>query len=139
MKKFNFRLEKVLEYRRLLEQWAKEAYLEARSARLEAELNLLKISELRQEVLSWPNQTVEARQTLEAQLKKLDQKDVEQRIVTNVLVHEESQALEAWTERKVELEALNKMYETQYKEWQLEADRHLQIELDEWALRKKAA
>jgi flagellar FliJ protein len=139
VKKFNFRLEKVLEYRRLLEQWAKEAYLEARSARLEAELNLLKIFELRQDVLSWPSQTVEARQTLETQLKKLDQKEVEQRIVTNVLVHEENQALDAWTERKVELEALNKMYETQYREWQLEADRHLQLELDEWALRKKAA
>ncbi len=139
MKKFNFRLEKVLEYRQLLEQWAKEAYLEARSARLEAELNLLKISELRDEALRWPNQTVESRQTLEAQLKKLEQKDIEQRIVTNVLVHEESLALEAWTERKVELEALNKMYETQYREWQLEADRHLQLELDEWALRKKAA
>ncbi len=139
MKKFNFRLQKVLEYRILLEQWAKEAYLDARAARLEGELALMKIGELRKDALSWATPTIESRQTLEIQLRKLDQKEIEQRIITNVLVHEESQAREAWTERKVELESLNKIYEQQYSEWQREADRHLQSELDEWALRKKAA
>ena len=139
MKKFNFRLQKVLEYRTLLEQWAKEAYLDARAARLEAELALIKIAELRQEALSWVTPSVESRRTLELQLKQLDQKEIEQRIVTNVLIHEEGQANHAWTEKKVELEALKKMHEEQYREWQLEADRHLQGELDEWALRKKAA
>jgi flagellar FliJ protein len=139
VKKFNFRLQKVLEYRILLEQWAKEAYLDARAARLEGELALMKIGELRKDALSWATPTIESRQTLEIQLRKLDQKEIEQRIITNVLVHEESQAREAWTERKVELESLNKIYEQQYSEWQREADRHLQSELDEWALRKKAA
>jgi flagellar export protein FliJ len=139
VKKFNFRLQKVLEYRTLLEQWAKEAYLDARASRLEAEMALIKIEELRQHALSQPTPTIESRQTLELQLKQLDQKEVEQRIVTNVLIHEEGQAHHAWIEKQIELEALKKLYEEQYKEWQLEADRHLQGELDEWALRKKAA
>ena len=139
MRKFNFRLQKVLEYRKLLEQWAKESYLEARTARLEGELGLLQISEMREEALKWPSSTLEARQTLEHQLKRLDQKEIEQRLVVNVLAHEEDQAKLAWNEKRMELEALNKMYDKQYGEWQLEMDRKLQTELDEWALRRKAA
>jgi flagellar export protein FliJ len=139
MKKFNFRLQKVLEYRQMLEQWAKEAYLDSRTARLEAELTLHQVTSLRTEVLSWKSNTIEARQTIEMQLRKLDQKELEQRLVVNVLVHEEGMALNAWKEKKIELEALNKMYEKQYGEWQLDMDRKLQNELDEWATRKRVA
>jgi hypothetical protein len=34
MKNFDFRLQKVLEYREMLEQWSKETYLDARAWRL---------------------------------------------------------------------------------------------------------
>ncbi|HEY3781303.1 MAG TPA: flagellar FliJ family protein [Fimbriimonadaceae bacterium] len=139
MKKFNFRLQKVLEYRQMLQQWAKEAYLDARSSRLEAELSLHQITSLRLEVLTWRSNTIESRQTIEMQLRKLDQKEVEQRLIVNVLVHEEELALNAWKEKKIELEALNKMYDKQFGEWQLDMDRKLQNELDEWATRKRVA
>ena len=139
MKKFNFRLQKVLEYRQMLEEWAKQAYLDARTARLEAELGLHQIAQFRQDTLKWQCNTLEARQAMELQLKKLDQKQIEQQLMLNVLVNEEELAENAWKEKKIELEALHKMYDKQFAEWQLQMNRKLQAELDEWALRKRAA
>lgn len=139
MKKFNFKLQKVLEYRAMLEKWAKEAYLDARSTRLESEEEIRRIAELREEALGWSIQTIEHLQTVELQLKKLDQKEIEQRVVVNVLLHEEERAHQEWTEKRIELEALNKVYERQYEEWRHEVDRQMQIELDEWAVRRRAA
>src|SRR4051794_23078407 len=104
MKKFNFRLQKVLEYRQMLEQWAKEAYPDARTARLEAEMGLIQISELRHETLGWKVGNLDGLRTLELKLKKLDEKEIEQQVVVNVLSNEEEKALEAWTEKKIELE-----------------------------------
>lgn len=139
MKKFDFRLQKVLEYRQLLEQWAKEAYLEARSSRLNADLALIAIREERHEALKWKPESIESLRAIEAQMKRLDKAEVEQQLVLNLLINEEEKALEAWTEKKIELEALAKLYEKQYNEWKLETERQVQAELDEWATRKRAA
>ena len=40
MAKFKFRLEKLLEYRRLQEKWAKDAYLATVARRVEAEVEI---------------------------------------------------------------------------------------------------
>ena len=72
-------------------------------------------------------------------MKVLDEKEFEQKIVINVLANEEEKTLAEWTEKKIELQALQKMFDKQYAEWQLQMDRKLQGELDEWALRKRAA
>lgn len=139
MKKFDFRLQKVLEYRGMLEQWAKDAYLEARSNRLESELKIIEINERRKSALITEVTSVDARRALESLLKQLDECELEQRVVVNVLLHEEEQCLSDWTERRIELESLQKMYDRQYAEWQQQEGRKLQYELDEWALRRKAA
>jgi flagellar export protein FliJ len=139
VKKFDFRLQKVLEYRRMMETWAKDAYLDSRTARLEAEMGLLQLAELRHEALKMDAEGLDGLRSLEIRLKRLDEREIEQQVVVNVLSNEEQNALEVWTEKKVELEVLEKLYEKQYSEWQAEADRKIQNELDEWALRKKAA
>jgi flagellar export protein FliJ len=139
MKKFNFRLQKVLEFREMLEGWAKDAYLDARSSKLEAELGLLQIQTKRYDVLHSAANGIEGLRTIEQQLRALDEKEFEQKVVINVLANEEEKTLEEWTEKKIELQALQKMFDKQYAEWQLEMDRKLQGELDEWALRKRAA
>lgn len=139
MKKFNFRLQKVLEYRRLQEEWARDAYLDARTSRLEAEMSLIEIGQRRNEVLRRQADTLDGLRTLEIKLKKLDDKEIEQQIVVNVLFNEEEKALSTWTEKKIELELLQKMYDKEFAQWQREADRSLQRELDDWALRRRAA
>jgi flagellar FliJ protein len=139
LKQFNFRLQKVLEYRQLLETWAKEAYLDARTARLEAEIVLYGVAEQRKHMLESPVNTLDERQTLEIRLADLDDKERQQNTVLAILLTEEEKALEAWTEKRVELQALQKMHDKRFAEWQQEAERKVQAELDEWALRKRAA
>lgn len=139
MKKFSFRLQKVLDYRAMVEQWAKDAYLDARSNRLEAELKVYAVAQRRHELLNSPANSLDDRKYLETKLQVLDDEERHGRMVVDVLLNEEEKALAHWTEKKVESEALNKMRDRNFEEWQLEMDKKMQAELDEWALRKKAA
>ena len=88
MKTFDFRLRKVLEYRKLTEEWAKEAYLDARAARLEAETLLLGILNLKEQLLKEHALSIEDLQTQELRFTVLDDRDSEQRSVINVLLNE---------------------------------------------------
>ncbi|HZH98349.1 MAG TPA: flagellar FliJ family protein [Fimbriimonadaceae bacterium] len=139
MKKFSFRLQKVLEYREMVESWAKEAYLDARTARLEAEVSLLGIESRRQEMLREPVGGLDGRLNLQARLQKLDDQETEKRTILQVLIAEEERSLAEWTEKRLELEALQKLKEKALEEWKIEAQRYEQAELDEWAVLRRAA
>jgi flagellar biosynthesis chaperone FliJ len=51
MKKFEFRLQKVLDFRAAMEEMAKDAYLDARNKRIEAEALITAIEDRRREIL----------------------------------------------------------------------------------------
>ena len=59
--------------------------------------------------------------------------------VLAVLETEEANALLAWQERKRELEALLKLREQAFAEYQLDETRREQAELDEWAVTRRTA
>ena len=96
MSKFRFRLQKVLEYRETIEQRAKEAYLDARANRLEAEVVSAGIEGRRSEVLAKPADDLAARQAIETMMLKLDDDQRTQQSVITILHEEEAKAMAEW-------------------------------------------
>lgn len=139
MKKFNFRLEKVLDYRRIVEEWAKQAYLDARSKKLEAEAVLASIEAERAALLEQPILTVEDCQTLDLRLNLLEEKITHQNIAIEVLEKEEGDAFQEWAEKKTDVKVLEELRNRAYEEWQLEVSREEQAMLDEWSVQKRGA
>lgn len=139
MKTFDFRLKKVLEYRRLTEEWAKEAYLDARAARLEAETVRLGILRLKEQLLLEHAETIEDLQTQELRFLALDDQESQQNIVIGVLMQEEADALTVWNERRQEVAALEKLHDRAYEEWMHLMNKEEQAFLDEWTNSRRAA
>jgi flagellar FliJ protein len=139
MKKFNFRLEKVLDYRRIVEEWAKQAYLDARSKKLEAEAVLASIEAERAALLEQPILTVEDCQTLDLRLNLLEEKITHQKIAIEVLEKEEGDAFQEWAEKKTDVKVLEELRNRAYEEWKLEVSREEQAMLDEWSVQKRGA
>ena len=136
---FDFRLQRVLEYREMLEGWARDAYLAAQEERLGGDAELARINEVRTRALSIPCLGIQDRLALERFLCSVDEEEHEQRLALQVLIEEEAKALEAWIERKRDVEALVKLRNRAYEEWELELTRKEQRELDEWAAMRRAA
>ena len=139
MKRFSFRLQKVLDYRESMEHWAQEAYLDTRVARLEGEAALTDVGVRRQTALQAPAKSLEERLHLELTLQALDDDERAKATVVEVLKAEEVKAFDAWQEKKRELETMVKLRDKAREEWELEASRQEQAELDEWAVLRRGA
>ena len=139
MRKFRFRLQKILEYREAMEHWAQEAYLETRVARLEGEAALREVQNRRTALLAHPADSLDERRQLEMAIQVLDDDEAAQRTIIEVLVAEESKAFELWQEKKRELETMVKLRNRAFEEWTLEESRYEQAQLDEWAVLKRSA
>ncbi len=139
MAQFQFRLQKVLEYRELLEKWAKEAYLEARAKLVAAEQDIVNLDTKRKELLLESLTTLDDHIALEQTINSLDDKENELRLVVQTLLHDEEVAMAEWAESKRELEAMTKMREKAQEAWELEETRREQAALDEWASQRRKA
>lgn len=139
MKKFRFRLQKVLDYRLAVEETAKEAYLEARVARLAGELELQRIKDARKELLFQPSESLQKRRELELTLDHSDDLERCQNSLNRSLSEEEEAKRLEWLERKQEAEALSKLREKALDAYTLEEIRYEQKTLDEWAAMRRAA
>lgn len=140
MRQFEFSLQKVLDYRRMVEDWAKKAYLEAHAKHLGALDDLAAISQRRIVVLETRPETVEELLTLERYLVRLEDEERAQHSVIAILIQEEESALAHWNDKRHEAEALERLREKQHHEWMVECDREEQKALDEWSvMRRKAA
>lgn len=140
MRIFEFRLQRVLDYRRLVEGWAKDAYLDTRVRRLEAEADLHAIGARRQEILRQNPGTVDELLGLERYLVRLQDEERAQQTLISILIQEEETAQMNWIEKRKEAESLERLRTEHLAEWQYEADLEEQKALDEWAVtRRKAA
>lgn len=139
MTSFRFRLQKVLEYRERLERDAKDAYLDARVKRLEAEAELAAIGDRREQILAQPCNDLDNRIALELYVYRLDQEERCQVLVVEALETEEESLRLQWIERRREHEVMQKLRIHALEEWQLDVDRKEQAELDEWAVLRSAA
>lgn len=139
MKKFEFRLEKVLDYRQMVEGWAKTAYLEARAKRLAAETERTLIEDHRRNLLRQPVQGLGEHLALERSLLKLDDDERAQDVIVNVLAEEEVRAMGDWIEAKRDLEAIVKLRAKAYEAWRYGEEREEQRQLDDFAVARYAA
>jgi flagellar export protein FliJ len=135
MRKFRFRLQRVLEYRALQEEWAKEAWLEARALRIAAQQELEKtIQEKRRAECILPT-SVEEMQALDLYLERLEDEIEAQEAIVETLRQDEEKCHGEW------IEARKNLREKAYELWQLESARAEQKALDDWsnARRRKSA
>lgn len=139
MAKFKFRLERLLEFRRMQEKWAKDAYSEvlSRKNQVEHEVELLQ-KKLELGAMSRPC-AVDERIALNNYFERLDDSIRAQQVLVKMLEDESEQALKAWHEARKDAEAMEKLKEADYAEWLLEENRREQAELDEWAVLRRAA
>lgn len=139
MSEFEFRLQRILDYRQLVEGWAKDAFLEARLARLEGEAMLDRLAEKRAELLHKPAESLPDRQAMQACLEKLEEDERQQRIVNEMLEADEEKRRDAWVEARREVQTLEKLRDRAFAVWLKEENRREQRELDEWALQRRPA
>lgn len=139
MAKFSFRLQKVLEYRELQEEWAKKDYLTAQRARLEGDQQLAAVCQRRAEAMRYPTLGLADRIALERTLFALDDLEHQARLAQQVLLQDEAKALAAWTERRREVKALSSLKDKAFEQWDLDQRRKEQADLDEWAVLRRTA
>lgn len=139
MPRFTFRLQKLLEYRKLQEDWAKDAYLEARARTLQAEREIAQVQGRRHRALRHHPASVDDKLSLERYLSKLDDDERALEAAHAVLEGEEDVARLEWLQAKSDHEALIKLRQKDLEEFNQEQDRREQAELDEWAVFRRVA
>lgn len=139
MPSFKFKLQKVLEYRELLEQEAKEAYMDARAKTIEAENELAAMIEKKEAVIGQPISSLDDYLALDLFVITCEEKEREQRIVIQVCENEEEQQRLLWIETKKEYQAIAKLHDKARDEWLADENRREQSALDEWAVLRRTA
>lgn len=139
MKRFDFRLQNLLEYRLLTEQWAKDAYLDARAKRLEAEMFQLGLKQQKDELLETPVTDIEDLQALDLRIKLLEDQEAQQRLVLQVLLNDEGTCFEQWHQRKNDVDVVSKLRDQAYQDWEKGMARAEQNALDEWTVQRRRA
>ena len=137
MPAFAFSLQKVLDYRRLEEGWARDAFRAAQAARFEAEVDLEKLRARRQSFVADPNPSLDQRRDLEACHAALDRDEASARERLAAREADEAKAREEWRACRVSAEALAKLREAALEEWRKEEERREQADLDEWAVLRR--
>lgn len=133
MKKFEFRLEHVLDFRRTAEGEAKDEYLKARVETLDGEAQLDGIRFKRQRVLDCQAQNVLEYMAIESSLQWIEEEEQMQERAIAVLRDEELAALERWHEKRKDVKVLERLREEAVLNWQYAANLEEQKALDEWA------
>ncbi len=139
MRRFEFRLEKVLAYRCLQEEWAKEALREAQAALGEAEIELTRIERERAAALLKKPKSIEAMIDLESYVAKLEDDAEAQKSVISILEDEVERARLEYLEAKRAVETMEKLKQRELEEWEAELNREEQKSLDDWTSTRRPA
>ncbi len=139
MRKFTFRLAKLLEYRHLQEKWAKDEFLSRRAKRIECERQIEELKDRRSAHGRKNYTTLEERLAQEAYLGRLEDEKRGFEAAAAVLAGEEELARVKWLQLKKDAEALEKLKEKDFELWSTEEKREVQKELDEWSVQRRAS
>ena len=139
MAKFKFRLEKLLEYRRLQEKWAKDEFLACRAKRIEGENEIDRLKDRRMAAFGKTYGSLEERRAQEAFAGRLDDERRAIEAAVAVLAGEEEIARQKWLNVRKDAEALEKLKEKDQGLWSVEEERKVQRDLDEWTITRRAA
>ena len=139
MRKFAFRLAKLLEYRRLQEKWAKDDFLSRRAKKIEGEKQVELLKEKRIEAAGRTYATLDEKRAQEAYVARLEDERRAFEAAVVVLAGEEEVARVKWLNFKKDAEALEKLRQKDFDLWTLEEQRRVQRELDEWSVQRRAS
>ncbi len=139
MRKFSFRLAKLLEYRRLQEKWAKDEFLSCRAKRIEGENEISRLKDQRMQAMQTTYKSLEERKAQQIYANRLedDKRSVEAAVA--VLAGEEEVARQKWFRVRKDAEALEKLREKDLELWTLDERREVQKDLDEWTITRRAS
>jgi len=135
--RFQFRLEKVLEYRRSQEDEAKQKFLTLRASRIRGEAEISAIGLRRKQMLAHPVKGLTGFTELQMRMIRLDDEERFTRTALTVMVNEEEAAERAWLLRRQELRSIELLREKSFAEWSYEQERSEQAALDEWAVMRR--
>ena len=139
MRKFAFRLQRVLDYRELQEGWAQDAFLEAKASRISAEAELADIEDRRERAHRSHSPSVEHMRNLELFLAKLTDDIEAQESVISILKGEEEKAHQEWLEARKNRKALDKLKEQAEDEWRKGIEKEETKLLDDWTSARRPA
>ena len=122
----------------MLEEEAQGAYMNCKARRIEEQSILMDINVKKNFQLGTQSMHLEAYKSKELYLVRLDDEERSQKSIISILEDEEENARLLWIERRKETKAIEKLYDKQYSEWLLEANRAEQNELDEFAIQKRS-
>jgi flagellar export protein FliJ len=139
MRKFAFRLAKLLEYRKLQEKWAKDEFLSCRARRIEAENQVDALKDKRSQAARKTYETLQDRRAQEAYVQRLEDERRAVEAAVSVLVGEEELARVKWLGFRKDAEVLEKLKQKDFELWTVEEQRRVQRELDEWSVQRRAS
>lgn len=139
MRKFEFRLQRVLDYRALQEEWAQTAFREAQASRILAEKELSALVEKKLNVSSQARNSLVEMKDLETWILRIEDEIESQHSVIRILEEEEIKYQQEWIAARQALESMQKLREIALEEYEKTVETEEQKELDEWANRKRAA
>lgn len=139
MRKFEFRLQRVREFRHSVEAKLKAEYREVQLRVAEAEALLEHLRATRELAAQDRPRTIEGLKTLQAYLARLDDDAVSQEAIIAILKNDEELARTNWLEAKKEAKTTDQLYETAMSEYLTEENRQEQKDLDEWSNTRRAS
>ena len=139
MRKFAFRLAKLLEYRVLQEKWAKDEFLSCRARRIEGEKQIEAIKERRNVAGRKNYGTLDEKLAQQNFVLRLEDEKRGLEAAVAVLAGEEEVARIKWLNFKKDAEALEKLKIKDLELWTVEEQRFIQRELDEWSIQRRAS
>jgi flagellar FliJ protein len=141
MRRFRFRLQKVLDYKKKLEEEAERVYGLAKIQRELAQSVLEQIrNDLADALTNSGEFSIERSKLRVIFIEASEDRMRQQEIVIETLVREEEVLKERWLEARKERKVLDKLHEKAVEQYQYEVDHFDQIALDEWGtLHRRAA
>ncbi|MBS1709248.1 MAG: flagellar export protein FliJ [Armatimonadetes bacterium] len=139
MPRFRFRLQKLLDYRRLQEKWAKDAWLDAQRRRIDVERDIDAVRVERTGMMESKPLSLADHQALERYLTRLDDQERAHQALVAILEDEEEEARQAWLAARQEAHALEILREGALADWKKFEEREEQKALDEWAVLRRVA
>lgn len=141
MKRFEFRLQRVLNYRARIEEHAERLYVEARAQRELAQRRLDGLRDTLKSTLAraGPFALEDVRRRRDY-CDALEDRMRQQEVILTTLYSDEARMRERWLAARTEREILSKLREKAEADYRIEVNHVEQRELDEWAaLRHEAA
>ncbi len=139
MRKFTFRLAKLLEYRQLQEKWAKDEFLSCRAKRIEGENQIARLKDQRIQAMHKTYPTLEEKKAQQLYANRLEDDKCAVESAVAVLAGEEEVARLKWLKVRKDAEALDKLREKDLALWSLDERRQVQKDLDEWTITRRAS